>query len=65
MTCKLHHIYDANLSFFMDEFIIYVIIQNTKSVSVFFCFNYENMYDFTIHDPILQSTISFTSHDPT
>ena len=24
--------YDVNLSFFMDEFIIYVIIQQTKSL---------------------------------
>ena len=28
--------YDANLSFFMDEFIIYVIIQRTKSLSMCF-----------------------------
>ena len=28
--------YNANLSFFMDEFIIYVIIQHTKSLSMCF-----------------------------
>ena len=35
--------YDANLSFFMDEFIIYVIIQHTKSLSMCFLLKYENM----------------------
>ena len=28
--------YDANLSFFKDEFIIYVIIQHTKSLLMYF-----------------------------
>ena len=28
--------YNANLSFFMDEFIIYVIIQHTKLLSMCF-----------------------------
>ena len=28
--------YDANLSFFIDEFIIYVIIQDTKTLSMCF-----------------------------
>ena len=51
--------YDANLSFFMDKFIIYVIIQHTKPLSMCFCFKFENMYvgsydlrfDLTIYDP--------------
>ena len=30
--------YDANLSFFMDEFIIYVIIQHTKLLLMCFLF---------------------------
>ena len=29
-------LYDANLSFFMDKFIIHVIIQRTKSLSMCF-----------------------------
>ena len=28
--------YDANLSFYMDEFIIYMIIQHTKLLSMYF-----------------------------
>ena len=35
--------YNANLHFFIDEFIINVIIQHTKSLSMcFFCFKSEN-----------------------
>ena len=36
-------LYDVNLSFFMDKFIIYVIIQHTKQLSMCFCFKSENM----------------------
>ena len=35
--------YDANLCFFMDKIIIYVIIQHTKSYNMFFWFKSENM----------------------
>ena len=31
-------LYDANLSFFMDKFIIYVIIQHTKSYMLHFIY---------------------------
>ena len=46
-------LYDANLCYFMDEFIIYVIIQHTKSLSIFiyFLFKSKNTHDLTIHNP--------------
>ena len=47
--------YNANLSFFMDEFIIYVIIQHTNSLSMCFLFwiwKYVGFYD-SRSDPII------------
>ena len=37
--------YDANLSFFINEFIIYVIIQHSKQLSMcfFYLFKFENI----------------------
>ena len=53
-------LYDANLCYFMDEFIIYVIIQHTKSLSIFIFFALNLKIRM-----ILRSTIPLTSHDPT
>jgi len=52
---QLHHI----LYFFIDEFIIYMIIQYKKSLNVLFCFKLENRSDFKINNLtyLLQSYI--------
>ena len=50
--------YNANLSFFMDELLIYMIIQHTKSLSMCFLLQiwkyvgfYDSQSDPTIYDP--------------
>ena len=49
--------YDTNLSFFIDEFIIYMIIQHTKPLSMYFLLQiwkyvgfYDSQSDPTIYD---------------